>query len=166
MSTLTTGLAGQQQARPARGGSPDQPAWSSAALSALLAPRRGNLIATQPAADDLERAGVAALRLALNDAGWPAPQDHRPAISGLIQILAPASLMLVPLGKSPEYAPSAARSPPECCPNHPALDSAHLNCGPPGPSRDRSGHGGARRRPGFRGCRRRKGRTARLRQGR
>jgi hypothetical protein len=51
MSTLTTGLAEQQHARPARGGGPDQPAWSSAALLALLAPRRGNLIATQPASD-------------------------------------------------------------------------------------------------------------------
>src|SRR5271165_7022309 len=39
---------------------------------------------TAVAADDLERAGVAAPRLALNDAGWPAPQDPRPAMSGLI----------------------------------------------------------------------------------
>lgn len=48
MSTLTTGLAGQQQARSARGGGPDQSALSSEALPAALALRRGNFIAAQP----------------------------------------------------------------------------------------------------------------------
>ena len=40
MSTLTTGLAGQQQLRSARRGGPDQAAWPSAALAL----RCGNLI--------------------------------------------------------------------------------------------------------------------------
>jgi hypothetical protein len=40
MSTLTTGLAGQQQLRSARRGGPDQAAWSPAALAL----RCGNLI--------------------------------------------------------------------------------------------------------------------------
>ncbi len=49
MSTLTTGLAGQQQLRSARRGGPDQAARSSAALPAALALRCGNLILVPPA---------------------------------------------------------------------------------------------------------------------
>ena len=38
---------------------------------------------TAVAADDLERVGVAAFRLARHDAGRLAPQDHRPVLAGL-----------------------------------------------------------------------------------
>lgn len=46
MSTLTTGLAGQQQLRSAKEGGPDQPAASSGGLSPALALRHGNLMST------------------------------------------------------------------------------------------------------------------------
>jgi len=44
MSTLTTGVAGQQQPRSARRGGPCQPAGPSVAPLTALALRRGNLI--------------------------------------------------------------------------------------------------------------------------
>lgn len=42
------------------------------------------------AADDLKCAGVAAFWLAVHDADWPAPQNGRPAVPGLIQAFTPA----------------------------------------------------------------------------
>jgi hypothetical protein len=47
--TLTTGLAGQQQARLARAGGPGQPAGRPAAFSGTLALRNGNLIRIETA---------------------------------------------------------------------------------------------------------------------
>ena len=48
MSTLTTGLAGQQQLRSARRGGPDQVAWLTAASRSALALRGRNFIVVPP----------------------------------------------------------------------------------------------------------------------
>ena len=65
---------------------------------------------TAVAADDFERVVVAALRLALNDLGWPTPQNHRPVVSGLVAGRHTCLLDAGAAGQISEFALSAARS--------------------------------------------------------
>ena len=111
MSTLTTGLAGQQQLRSARRGgpddSPDQAAWPSAALAL----RCGNLILV-PSASGRRPSSQRALP---GCSSSPAPaaevaamrtQHHCPAIPGLPLVIHTASYAI---GVAADFRVCAAR---------------------------------------------------------
>jgi hypothetical protein len=64
-------------------------------------------IVTAVAADDLLQVGVGAFCMAVHDSGRLAPQNHRPAVSGLITVAKPPSFAL----DTPRVAPHAGPPP-------------------------------------------------------